>query len=417
MKLKTLVILVALAVILCGLAYYTNREKNKVCAPAALGRKVLPNLQINSIGKIAVTSQEGTTILVRENGKWIVASRFNYPANFDKIADTMRELSELKIGQTVNLSSSEIASFNLLDPRTGTNKVSGSGTLVELRDAKNGLLASLVVGKDFMRQPASSPQESMMMGGFGGYADGQYIKTTDNKVYLVSKTLGRLTEDAKTWLENTLINVPSDDLKEITVTGPDRAAIKLTRPEDGGSFELADVKAEEGTPENSKISQMANALSQFSFDDVAAPDITARETGLDRPIVFTATAKDGLIYKLRIGNSLTNDTFNRYFTISVTNNPAIVREASQTNKEAKAESADKKEELKKNPAEEAAAMNSRFGSWTYVIKSYRAEPLLYQRGDLIKKPEPPKSEETQTDTPSAKSDEKTKKSSKNKSKK
>jgi len=416
MKLKTIATLLILAVLIGALAYYTSREKKTAGAPGVLGRKVLPGLPLNRIAKIVLTSPEGVTTLSKVNDKWSVASRFNYPANFDKIADTMRELSELKIGQTVNAGASELGSFNLLDPRPAdTNKTAGAGTLVELRDEKDGLLASLVIGKNFTRQSAR-PEETMM--GFGGFADGQYLKTMDNKVCLVSQSLGRLTEDGKTWLDNSLVDVSSGDLKEISVTGPERAEIKLVRQKDGDSLVLSDLKPEEGTPETSKINQMANALNQLGFDDVAAPAISLKETGLDRPVVFTAAANDGLIYKIKIGNALANDSFNRYFTISVTNEPAAVQESSKEEKETKAESTEKNEkEPKKNPAELAAALNAKFGSWVYTIKSYRSEPLLYQRNDLIKKPEPPKAEGTQTNAPPAKSKEKGKKTSKSKTNK
>lgn len=391
MKLKTLIILLILAVLLVGLAYYSAQNKKPFSSPSAIGSKVLPNLPVNRVGKIVITSKDGVTTVAKSKEKWVVASRFNYPANFDKVADVIRELSELKVGQTVNASPSQLDAFNLVSPAAaGTNKQANAGTLLELRDEKEGFLAALLIGKGFMRQQAASSTETMM--GFGGYSDGQYVQSVDGKVYLVAKSLERMMESAKTWLADNFINAPAADIKEITVSGPDRAEIKLARAKNGDSFTLADLRPEEGTLESSKINQITGALNRLGFDDVADPALTLKETGLDRPIIFKATAKDGLIYTLQLGNTLTNDTFDRYLMISVINEPPADQQTSDKPKEETA----KKEAEKKNASEQAAALNDTFGSWIYIIKSYRAEPILLARDDLIKKPEPSKTEEAQT---------------------
>jgi len=384
MKPKTLIILLILAVLFIGLAYYSAR-KQKPFPPAVIGVKILPNLPVNRVSKIVITSKNGTTTVAKSKEKWVVASRFNYPANFDKVADTIRKLSELKIGQTVSATPAQLDDFNLVSPvSSGTNKPANAGTLLELRDEKDGFLASLLVGKGFMRQPETPSMENMT--GFGDYSNGQYVQSVDGRVYLVSQSLARMAEDAKTWLADDFIHAPSTDIKEITVSGPDRAPIKLARAKDGDSFTLADLRPEEGTIDSAKISQITGALNRLGFDDIADPALTLKETGLDRPIVFKAATKDGLIYTLQIGNTLTNDTFDRYLTISVTNEPPVDQQAAGKEGEQATE--------KKNASEQAAALNGTFGSWIYIIKSYRAEPILLARGDLIKKTEPTKTEDS-----------------------
>jgi len=290
---------------------------------------------------------------------------------------------------------------------SGTNKLTNSGTLMELRDENDGFLASLLIGKGFMRQQSAPSMETMM--GFGGYPDGQYVQSVEGKVYLVAKSLERMTEPAKTWLADNFINAPSTDIKEITVSGPDRAAIKLTSAKEGDPFTLADLRPEEGRLESTKINQITGALNRLGFDDVADPALTLKETGLDHPIVFKATTKDGLIYTLQLGNTLTDDTFDRYLVISVTNEPSADQQISDKPKEKTAKKKMDPTRLgpsagqgarpgkapeKKNASEQAAILNGMFGSWIYVIKSYRAEPILLTRNDLIKKPDPPKTEDS-----------------------
>ena len=414
MKLKTLLILAAMAALLGALAYYSAQIRKPFSMPSAIGSRVLPDLAVNRIGKLVITSRDGVAVIAKSKDKWVVASRFNYPANFDKVADTVRELSELKVGQTVNVSPSQLDLFNLIAPvlpparlggasgearpqpgPAGANRPAEPGTLVELRDEKDGLLASLIVGKSFMRQATGRSAEMMMDA--GGYPDGQYVRSFDGKVYLVSKTLDRLTEPAKTWLADDFIDVSPADIKEITVSGPGRAPIELVpaapAPRADESFVLKGLRPEEGRLDASKVNQMTGALNRLGFDDVADPALPLKDTGLDRPVSFRAVTKDGLIYEIRLGNTLTNDNFDRYFSISVTNEPA----AGQLPAEKAKQETDQKEEApaiagQKNVAGLAAEFNGKFAPWVYIMKSYRAEPILLARDDLIKKPEPSKAE-------------------------
>jgi len=390
MKPKTLIILLALAVLLAGLAYYSSRKK-PFPMPSAIGEKILPNLAINRVGKLVITSTNGVVTVAKSKEKWMVASRFGYPANFDKVADMIRELSELKVGQTVNVNPAQLGAFNLVSPvPAGTNRPPNTGTLVELRDENDGLLALLLIGKGFMRPSGASSMEMMMNA--GGYPDGQYVQTFDGKVYLVSRSLGRLTESAKTWLADDFINAPSTDLKEIKISGPDRAEIKLVRAKDGDSFALADLRSGEGSLESSKVNQITGALNRLGFDDVADPALALKETGLDRPIVFKATTKDGLIYSLRLGNALAHENFDRYLAVSVTNEHSADQQAPEKAKQKTDQKEDRPADEQKNVSGPAAELNGKFGSWIYVIKSYRAEPMLLTRDDLIKKPEQSKDE-------------------------
>ncbi|MDO9542345.1 MAG: DUF4340 domain-containing protein [Kiritimatiellia bacterium] len=424
MKLKTLIILVAIAVLFGALAYYSSQKKKPFSMPSVIGNKVLPNLAINRVSKLVITSKDGVATIAKSKEKWVVVSCFNYPANFDKVADTVRELSELKIGQTVNVNSSQLDVFNLISPvlaprsviarRAGESarlgeasgedraKPGPTGTLVELCDEKDGLLTSLLIGKSFMRPGAGRSTEMM---NFGSYPDGQYVQNFDGKVYLVSKTLDRLTEPVKTWLADDFINVSPTNIKEIAVSGPDRVPIELILAKESKSLILNGLRPEEGNLDSSKVNQITGALTRLGFDDVADPALPLKETGLDRPIVFRAATKDGLIYEIRLGNTLTNDSFDRYLAVSVTNEPS----ADQFPPEKAKQETDQKEDRTiaeyKNVSEQAAELNAKFGPWIYIVKSYRAEPMLLARDDLIKKSEPQKTEGGQTDAPVIKAEE------------
>ncbi|MFH1968681.1 MAG: DUF4340 domain-containing protein, partial [Verrucomicrobiota bacterium] len=315
MKTRNLVLLVVLAGVLIGWAAWTMRPQPKP-GIALIGTKVLPGLPINQVNKIVLTTTDNTLTLAKVKGTWTVVNRFNYPATFDKIADSLLQLSEMKVGQVITASESQKGTFNLLDPVAITpDRKEQAGTRMELRDEKDGLIATLLIGKPFMRAYPDGGMQGPLA--FGDYPDGQYMQTADGRVFLVGQTLDRLTDDVKNWLVNEFINVAAADIQNIAVTAPDRAPIKLVRPKNGEAFALEGLKEEEGTLDTAKVNQISGALNLLGFDDIAAPTLSPKETGLEHPVVFEAQTRQGQIYTLRIGNTLTNDTFDRYVQVTV----------------------------------------------------------------------------------------------------
>ncbi|MBU0713730.1 MAG: DUF4340 domain-containing protein [Verrucomicrobia bacterium] len=386
MKTRNLILLVVLAGALIGWAVWTLRPQPKP-GIALIGTKVLPNLPINRVNKIVLITTDNTLTLAKFKGIWTVANRFNYPAAFDKIADGLLQLSEMKVGQVITASESQKGAFNLLNPvGISPGRKEQAGTRVELRDENDGLIATLLIGKPFMR---ASPDGSMQGPlAFGNYPDGQYVQTADGRVILVGQTLDRLTDDVKNWLANEFVNVAANDIQNITVTAPDRAPINLVRSKNGEPFTLEGLKEEEGTLDTAKVNQISGALNILGFDDIAAPTLSPKETGLEHPVVFEAQTRQGQIYTLRIGNTLTNDTFDRYVQVAVAwKAPAEPDDRPQDAKTNTLDAAKADESAKR--ADEAKVLNDRLVTWTFILKSYRAEPFLIKRTELIKKTEPP----------------------------
>lgn len=414
MKIKHLLILIILAAVLAGWAYWSSLDTGQSVS-ILVGTKVLGDLPVNDVSRIVITSPGSTVIVAKAEGTWSVPSRYNYPADFDKIADTIREISELTIGQVVNVSKDQWGNLNLLSPSRPSDKTASeqgdAGSLLELKDNQDRLLASLIIGKPFMRRPAQKAMGPMT--DLGGYPDGQYVRRNDDTVFLVSKTLERLTEDVKTWLDDEFIDVTASDIQEITVTGPDRAPIKL-KLEGDNQLTLEGVRDDEESVETSKINQMAGALRYLSFDDIASPVLTPEQAGMDQPVIFTARTKQGQIFTLRIGSDITNAPPTRFVRVSVayeapTPDTKPADEQSSDAAIGTSTTDEEKDSLAKDQqlAEKTRALNDKLSRWTYMVKPYRADPLLLKREDMVKKKEPAEEKksgpETTPDEPDASS--------------
>ncbi len=396
MQSKNLILLILAALVLGGAAYVSMRPKPKTGAASMIGAKIIPDLPVNKVAKIMVRTPETTIMLAKVDGAWAATSRYNYPANFNKIAETILQLAELKIGQVVNIPAEDKGALNLLAPEDGApenkNRI---GTRLELRDAQDGLLASLLIGKPFMREPKGNTAEGPLS--FGSYPDGQYLQTTDGKIVLVAKTLDHLVRTPKNWLADEFINVSSADIMSVSISGPDREPILLQRAAAKDAFMLANLTPEEGTLESDKANRIAGALNYLAFDDVADPSLPLNDTGLDNPVVFEARTFAGQIFTLRIGAPTGKDSFDRYLQAGVAwQAPEDKPESSAGGTEA-----EKADLERQNKETESKTLNERLHPWIYIIKSYRAESMLLKRADLIKKPEQPTDKEQAENQPGA----------------
>ena len=396
MKPKNLIILVAVAAVLAGVAFWTQRGKGTV-TPDVLGKDVLPELPVNDVAKIVVETRDATTTVARVEGTWVASSKYNYPAAFDKVRGALMKLSELKVGQLARLNDEQRSKLKI-NPPAGDN----GGTLLSLYDGSGKSLASLLMGETHERKSQGGPQQ------FGGFPDGRFVSTDNGKtVYLVDETLSEVSSTTKDWLETDLLNVTGNDVMEVSVTGPDRAPVKLQRPEKGKTMELEGL-AENEELQTSKIYGIESAISYLRLSDVASPELTDEQLGLDKAAVFQATTVKGEIYTVKLGGT-PEASGDRYIRIACALKPAdpeperTVPEG-ETEEEKKAAEEKAKEEAQKSAADrkeledKVKELNDKLGKWTFVVESYKADSMLTKRADLVEEKKKEEEEEEKEDT-------------------
>ena len=386
MKGKNLLILVVVAVILAALAFMSSRNKART-SPDVIGKLVLKDLALNDVEKLVVSVPSCAMTFTRENDTWVAPTRFNYPADFQKIRGILLKLSELKVGQVMRLTDSQKASLKIVAPTSGST--TNSGTLLELFGPKDTKLATVLLGESRQRKVDANRG----FGGFGGYPDGRYLSIDGGKtVYLVADTLEDVSSQPKDWLDAELLSVNGTDISEVTITAPDKKELRLLR-KGTSSLEVEGLAADEET-EASKIYGIESALSYLRFADVADPSLPDTKTGMDKPSVFKVTTSKGQIYTAKIGASPTNST-ERYVRFELalkpadTNAPASTEAGSTNAVSAAADAAEARKQLE----EETQSLNAKVGKWTYLIESYKTDSMLSTRESLVKKKEQPKAEE------------------------
>jgi Domain of unknown function (DUF4340) len=333
MNRKQFIVLVILLVICAAVAWHFYQRGNSSwqSADQTIGGKLLPNLPINDVAQIDIDSGTNQLTLARNNAIWTVRQRADYPANFSQISDLLMKLDGLKIVQHEDAGPSELPRFHLTPPGSDTN----SGMSLELKDQTGKTVASLLLGKDHMNQPANGQ----------GWPDGRYVIANKNNadVVVVSEAFDSVTANPSDWLDKTFVKISNP--KSIAAAFSVAAnSWKLTRASETNDWKLADARPGEKL-DSSKVDDVTGSFDSLSFNDVSQGAIAPNDAE-----TVTVDTFDGTNYVAKIWS--TGDE-NDSMTISI------------------------------DAAKGKPATDNQFGHWTYQIPSYSVESLLRPRTNLL----------------------------------
>lgn len=381
MKIKTLMILILVAAVFVVLAIVSNRRETRQ-TPAVLGRKAIPDLPINDVTAIAITTADATLRVARTQDRWTVQDKYHYPADFGKISRLLLTLADLKIGQVTRLSQAMTLELGLVPP---TPRVPGQtnnlATQITLAGQGGKILATILLGKPHHRTPPPGESASMPM---ANYPDGRYITTDGKEAYLVTETFSPFTPLVRNWLEEKFVEIKPDDLHRIHIASAGATPITLVKADEKSEWSLEGLATNE-TLNTDRINQFTGVLGYLIYSDVADPALTPQQTGMDKPAVIELAARDGHRYTLRLGKTIP-DLHARYLHVSVAFElppapPPETPVAGATNRIEKTKDLDMVRQ-----AEAAKALNSRFSSWVFMVNEANADALIATRQDFIQKP-------------------------------
>lgn len=388
--------------VLAGVAYLLTNKKTKE-PQTKLGEKRFETIPINEVVAINIQSKDDTVVLKKGDKVWEVETRFNYPANFSKIADTLKKIKDIKVGRTFPADEETIARLGLHDPTQKDKPYDQKGTRIILKNKDNQPIADLIFGKE---------REASAGGG------GQYFKlTAESTVYMADSSFRYTDKKSADWLDKDLFKVNAEDIQQVICMNPkDQSVVyKLKRDQKGESPEFIDLPNNR-KPNRSKINSLFGAISAFQIDDIADPADKSIDFGGMKYIEFHLF--DGTVYKLYPGKALPTDSEKYYLKTEVAYiKPEIkpdpkVEETPPTDQkivplasEPKPEGSDAKSETKPQGTEppketidyeklskQANELNQKLSNWVYIIPKWRYQNLTVDPEELLEKPEEKKEE-------------------------
>lgn len=352
MKLKTVIILLCVCAALGAAAFFITRPQPTGDGSALLGQKLLPGLPIHEITAITIAGPDEAVQLKLKTDTWAVASRFDYPADFQKIARLVQQLRDMKIGRTFEADADVTERLALNPPGTDGVSPDRVATRITLQNAQGSPLVDLLLGKS---SPTTDTQFVLPVG-----------KT---RVYLVDQSFQFLGKSATEWLDPRLLDIAAERIHEVIARDPKTGDTRYTlrRPAEGQPAELVAAPRERQVRQT-KVEEVFDALSGFDIDDVADPTAA---TPADSDLVLEYRLFDGSLYTLTVGPTLPQNPEAHYLSVQTAYRaPATAGEEAPSS----------------DPAAEIRELNQRLSAWIYVIAQWKRDSFI---GDPQSFLEPP----------------------------
>lgn len=255
MKLKSLLILLVITSVLAGLSTLLLRPQAE--KQPQIGTILLPELPVNKIARVTLTSAEGSVVLVKGESIWQVENRYAFPADFGKLSEFVRKLSKLKIGRSFEASPETLERLQLIDPTQTDADPAKTGISFKLADATGKSIAAYIIGSTRSTD-----------GGSGG----QYLRQAEgNTIYLVDEGFRFLKKTPAEWLQQDILNIKEEEVAQVVCypAGSDKPRFQVSRPEKGKPAALLEVPKDRQV-DTTKIEQLLGALAPLKIKDLAA---------------------------------------------------------------------------------------------------------------------------------------------------
>lgn len=372
-------------------------------------RELFGDLDGNLVAKIVIQRGMETLEVVDKEGRWVMPSRGDYPADFGRISSLLFRVKDLKIANRVSQKSDEHSYFGVSDQSVKEGK-----SKLTLYDAQANELGGLYLGED--RTPSRRNDFTQ--------SPPQYVRRSgDDAVYLAGEIFGVNTA-ASSWLDTSLLNVLEGDLVEVEQFSkardgkPGGATFEpefkiVAGVKDGGDGEGGGSEVEGGEVEGSEVgnseasggqrggislqlvggvppgmrvkpsglSQVSRALEGLGFVDVFRIDDPEKSKDLvfDARTVFKLS--NGLVYRLE---SLEKDG-KILARVGVEFDPAVsaVDKQNPVPGNNSASEGSKAVEVKVVSAADAAKIAERITPWVYELEKHNGIRFRQKLSDLI----------------------------------
>jgi hypothetical protein len=351
-----------------GAAVVLSDRSAWTAADSRAGQKAIAGLRLSEVAEIAILDLAGELHLVRGETGWSVRERAGFAAETDRIAALLVKLAELKIVQSEPLPESQRARLELLEPK---GKAQGTGTLIELKDAKGGSLGRLLLGKKIVKSSALASLSRSETEATGRYLTAGGEAGT---MLAVGEPLTEVESKADQWLVKDLIR--ADGVKSVSSSKDGEPRWSVARDTESADWKFAGSKER---PDLQKATDLASSLGWVNLVDVVA-DPAKVDAGLDHAIVIKADTFDGLSYTLRVGNQVGD---NYYVKIAVAGEPRKTRTPAKGEKAEDKAKNDKEFEERRKKLIEKVEREKGLERWTYLVAKNGLAPLLRDRPALM----------------------------------
>jgi len=390
-KLTTLIIITLVLVVFAVVAV---KQENASVSNSEAGKALFAGFKdkINDVAVIEAKHGKQTVTVELKDNHWEVKEKDGYDANLGKVKRTILGIADMNLVEPKTRKKANYDKLQVEDPADDKSK----STLVTLKDDKNRVLASVILGK--VKSSFSHPESSSM-----------YVrKANDPQAWQVT---GELHADATAndWLDDSLLNIQPSRVQRIIVTPAQGRPYTVEKAEQKGDhpgqqhYVLADLPRGKVMKSASVADGMARVVSGLRLLDVQKaasfdPGKDMDDKKQAKKAVFQTI--DGMV----IDAELHKQYNNTYMILSASFDPALrpapaddsLDKNADDKKSAKTGTADKKPDTAKPAAtqtpklEELAAvqqqvseLNDRLKGWVFRVADSKVSALNKSAADLL----------------------------------
>ncbi len=284
MKLRPLLLAVAVLAVLSGVVALVNRPPAPPAADARIGQPLVATDLVDKAAGFRLTSDGKTVELKKTDGVWRVVSYHDFAADVDKLTNFVREYTEAKLARLVTSNAAGLARLEFKDTR------------VQLLDAAGQPLLELVLGK---------------MADTGG---GRFVRLgVEDKAYLANLRSSFLDVEAKNWADASIFKLNPDEVAKIELNFPSALAVGGTATPTSAMDSVVATHAKKEEPyvaEHAPVGQrlkpnaftvLLSNLADLRFSDTAATDAPEAVAAKASARTLKLTTFDGKTITLGFG--------------------------------------------------------------------------------------------------------------------
>lgn len=255
MKPRTFVALLGAAVLSLAVAV-TAYVSSRPWTPTGMihGEAALPALSPaeNRVAAIEIKQAGDTIKLALKNGKWVVASQQDYPANVEAVRKLLLNASEASLVERKTAKKDMLPILGLGDPKTSSSR------LVRFLDADGHAIGAIVVGN-------SKPDA------FGTNKNGTYVRKPDtNQSWLADRPIDASAKLGD-WVKTRVVDIPTNSIKTASIEVAGQPAYTIDKDKDG-SHKLAEMPAGKKLKYVNSVDEIIESASYVDFKGVRKAD-------------------------------------------------------------------------------------------------------------------------------------------------
>jgi hypothetical protein len=374
MKMRTLIILLLALGVVAAAAALTVHRGAQEHSGGIQGTLLMEELPANQVAAISITSAHSTVSLRRGDERWVVENRFNYPADFSRIAELVRTVKASRIGRQFESSGEILARLALRDPDEPEAPATEKATRIVMKD-RNGepLCKSILLGK-----PRRSGTETR-------FPNGQYVRLgRESSIYLIDTHFTSLPGEPSGWLDRELVHVTAGAVKKIGCLSADGTRARYSLERAGTDAELEPVEVPAGWKvKRSTVNRLAGALSSLRLSDVVSPARAAELTTDGAfPVRLEYELFDGTVYRIFPGTeSEEADGCHLRLEVDYRRPPSEAAGSEEASPEKGAAAETSPEER----AREAEHLNERLSPWVFMVPRWQHSAFVLEKEQLLEK--------------------------------